>query len=201
MSCDLHVFVDACMCVIPERAGPVKSVVGRGVRFRARSGRVWTRLTGVGVQAERLQRSEDVRSGRRRGWRDTDRSRGTAAIAVCGCRVPSSCVPKIRGWAEGSAAGHPFPTFCLGLVRASRRVRSPRGAGCGCHSFALGGSRRLAARHPATTRLLIENCGTDRCVGIGRRGRLRARLASTGRRCWSRHGPVWMSARSITTAW
>jgi len=34
----------------------------------------------------------------------------------------------------------------------------PRGAGCGCHSFALHGSRRLAARHPATTRLLIENC-------------------------------------------
>jgi hypothetical protein len=44
--------------------------------FRARSGRVWTRVTGVGVQAERPQRSEDVRSGRRRGWRDTDRSRG-----------------------------------------------------------------------------------------------------------------------------
>ena len=76
--------------------------------FRARSGRVWTRVTGVGVQAERPQRSEDVRSGRRRGWRDTDRSRGTAAIAVCGCRVPSSCVPKIRGGAGGSAAGHPF---------------------------------------------------------------------------------------------
>jgi hypothetical protein len=62
------------------------------------------------------------------------------------------------GGSGGSRRGHSFPTFLLGLVRASRRVRAPRGAGCGCHSFALCGSRRLAARHPATTRLLIENC-------------------------------------------
>ena len=145
--------------VIPERAGPVKSVWVVVSVFRARSGRVWTRVTGVGVQAQRPQRSEDERPGHRRGWRDTGSPPGGQRLSpyvVVGFRLHvcrrSEAGPRV------TAAGHPFPTFCLGLVRASRRVRPPRGAGCGCHSFALHGSRRLAARHPATTRLLIENC-------------------------------------------
>src|SRR6478735_4873133 len=80
------------------------------------------------------------------------KTRGRGVGCVLHDRCPDS------GTAPDGGVGHPFPTFCLGLVRASRRVRPPRGAGCGCHSFALHGSRRLAARHPATTRLLIENC-------------------------------------------
>ena len=40
---------------------------GGGVRFSAVAGRVWACVTGVGVQAERPQRSEDERPGCRRG--------------------------------------------------------------------------------------------------------------------------------------
>jgi hypothetical protein len=41
---------------------------------------------------------------------------------------------------------------------AIRRVGSPRGVGCGFQWSAVRGFLRFAARHPATTRLLIRNC-------------------------------------------
>jgi len=56
----------------------------------------------------------------------------------------------------GCRSSHPYLLSWVGSGQSSGPVT--QGCRVCCHSFALRGSRRLAARHPATTRLLIENC-------------------------------------------
>ena len=111
-------------------------------------------------------------------WLRSVRSRvGLGSVAHFSASAPAVARPLLR-----ALSVIPSLPSVLGWFGPVVGLGRPGGAGCGCHSFALRGSRRLAARHPATTRPLIENCGPDRCVGIDRRGRLRAKLASTGRR-------------------
>ena len=102
-------------------------------------------------------------------WLRSVRSRvGLGSVAHFSASAPAVARPLLR-----ALSLIPSLPSVLGWFGPVVGLGRPGGAGCGCHSFALRGSRRLAARHPATTRPLIENCGPDRCVGIGRRGRLR----------------------------
>jgi len=154
--------------VIPEGAGTVNSETGilPGLIFLlAVLRRFWARRdealgSGIDPAGSTAKRPKvlDANAGRRTLFKRRGKVGGSRVLGWCGSR----CVLQRRwpGWWTGPGGLSVIPSLpsVLGWFGPVVGSGHPRGAGCGCHSFALHGSRRLAARHPATTRLLIENC-------------------------------------------